>query len=214
MSAARQATTMVLTAVVMAVTLASGGSAQARATTSRTASPRSAPAPALVGVAAVSEPGPAAPPVGQRRPAPVRPPAVPRRPVPPHSGRGPRIVYSERTPQHVWLVGTNGRVVRDFAVSGRPAWPVTGTFHVFSKSPRSWSSTYGVSFRWMVRFAHGHHAAIGFHTIPRYPSGRLLHPVSLLGRPVGLGGCPHSADADAAFLYRWSRIGTTVVVVR
>ena len=43
---------------------------------------------------------------------------------------------------------------------------------------------------------------------------RLTHPVSALGLPVGHGGCVHLIDAGAAFLYRWARIGTTVVVVR
>jgi hypothetical protein len=123
-------------------------------------------------------------------------------------------VYSERTPQHVWLVAASGRVVRDFAASGRKNWPRTGTYRVFSKSPRSYSTTYGVSFRWMVRFAQGHSASIGFHTIPRYRSGRLMHPLSKLGKPVGRGGCPHSADPDARFLYRWASVGTKVVVVR
>lgn len=141
-------------------------------------------------------------------------PPVASRPVPRHSGTGRRIVYSERTPQHVWLVAASGRVVRDFAVSGRKDWPRPGSYRVFSKSPRSYSTTYGVSFRWMVRFAHGHSASIGFHTIPRYGSGRLMHPLRKLGRPVGRGGCPHSADPDAKFLYRWASLGTKVVVVR
>jgi lipoprotein-anchoring transpeptidase ErfK/SrfK len=136
------------------------------------------------------------------------------RAVPKHSGTGRRIVYSERTPQHAWLIDGHGKVVRDFAVSGRKDWPRTGTYRVFSKSPRSWSTTYGVSFRWMVRFAQGHNASIGFHTIPRYPSGKKMQRLNQLGQPVGRGGCPHSADADAKFLYRWATIGTKVVVVR
>jgi hypothetical protein len=114
----------------------------------------------------------------------------------------------------VWLVDGRGRVVRDFPVSGRKDWPRPGAYRVFSKSPRSWSSTYGVTFRWMVRFAHGHRADIGFHTIPRYPSGKKMQRLSSLGRPVGRGGCPHSADEDARFLYRWASVGTKVVVVR
>jgi lipoprotein-anchoring transpeptidase ErfK/SrfK len=41
-----------------------------------------------------------------------------------------------------------------------------------------------------------------------------MHPLTKLGKPVGRGGCPHSADPDARFLYRWAGIGTKVVVVR
>lgn len=142
------------------------------------------------------------------------PTPVVHRAVPAHSGSGRRIVYSERLPQHIWLVGADGRVVRDFAASGRANWPVTGTYRVYSKSARSSNTRYGVTFRWMVRFTVGHSSAIGFHSIPRYYDGRPMQSVAQLGQAVGKGGCPHSADADAKFLYDWAGIGTTVVVVR
>ena len=185
-------------------TLAPAGAATAGPTTAATSAPTASP---TTSPTATPTPTPST-----SSPATGTPPAA--RAVPKHSGSGRRIVYSESTPQHVWLVDRRGRVVRDFPVSGRKDWPRVGTYRVFSKSPRSWSSTYGVRFRWMVRFAHGHSAAIGFHTIPRYPSGRLMHRAEQLGRPVGRGGCPHSAGPDARFLYRWAGIGTTVVVVR
>ena len=162
-------------------------------------------------VPTVAAPGP--------RPAPVVRRAVPtcRKPsvaVPRGSGSGRRIVYSEKVPQHVWLVDAKGCVVRDFKASGRKDWPRPGVYHVFSKSPPSSSGVYGVRFKWMVRFAHGRAASIGFHTIPTYPNGRYTHPVSQLGLAVGHGGCVHSTNADALFLYRWAPVGTTVVVVR
>ena len=95
--------------------------------------------------------------------------------------------------------------------AGRPA---AGTYRVFSKSVRGVSSTYGVTFRHMIRFAHGRSAAIGFHSIPRYRDGYLVHPASMLGLPIGWGGCPHLTEADARWLYSWAGVGTTVVVVR
>jgi lipoprotein-anchoring transpeptidase ErfK/SrfK len=142
------------------------------------------------------------------------PTAAARRPVPARSGSGRRIVYSEKVPQHIWLVNADGSVARDFAASGRANWPRTGTFRVFSKSARSNNARYGVTFRWMVRFTIGHSAAIGFHSIPRYYNGKPMQTVAQLGQPVGRGGCPHSADANAKFLYSWARIGTKVVVIR
>ncbi|MFN8157397.1 MAG: L,D-transpeptidase family protein [Candidatus Nanopelagicales bacterium] len=162
-------------------------------------------------VPTVAAPGP--------RPAPVVRRAVPtcRKPsvaVPRGSGTGRRIVYSEKVPQHVWLIDAKGCVVRDFKASGRKDWPRPGVYHVFSKSPTSSSGVYGVRFKWMVRFAHGRAASIGFHTIPTYPNGRYTHPVSQLGLAVGHGGCVHSTNADALFLYRWAPVGTTVVVLR
>jgi len=176
-----------------------------------------APVPsALAATGAPVVPSAAAPGV---RPAPVVRPAtpacrVPKVALPRGSGTGRRIVYSEKVPQHAWLVDARGCVVRDFAVSGRKDWPRPGVYHVFSTSPTSASATYSVRFRWMVRFAHGRAASIGFHTIPTYASGRYTHPVSQLGQAVGHGGCVHSADADALFLYRWAPVGTTVVVLR
>ena len=169
-----------------------------------------APASATVAVAPSTLSAPAV------RPAPPTPPrpVVPgHRALPAQSGTGRRIVYSERTPQHVWLVAADGTIVAEYAVSGRADWPRPGTYHVFSQSPVS--SAPRLTFRWMTRFAHGRAASIGFHTIPRsVRTGRLTHPVSALGLPVGHGGCVHLTDAGAAYLYRWAWIGTTVVVLR
>ncbi len=192
-------TTSVLAAVVALVAMLSGTSAVAIAPT------------APVGTASSHAATP--------RPAPPKPPAVvvPKNaghlPLPARSGSGRRIVYSEKTPQHVWLVEADGTIVADYAASGRADWPMPGTYHVFSQS--RYSSATGLTFAYMTRFAHGRHANIGFHTIPRYNgSHQLTHPVSALGLPVGHGGCVHLTDAGAAFLYRWARIGTTVVVLR
>ena len=138
--------------------------------------------------------------------------AAPKVPLPAHSGSGRRIVYVMGKHEHVWLVEADGRVVRDMPGSGRADWPRAGTYHVFSQS--RYSSAPGLTFAFMTRFAHGRKADIGFHTIPRYNgSGRLTHPVSQLGLPVGHGGCVHLADKDAAYLYRWAHVGTTVVVI-
>jgi lipoprotein-anchoring transpeptidase ErfK/SrfK len=142
------------------------------------------------------------------------PKAAAHRPVPARSGSGRRIVYSEKLPQHIWLVNADGSIARDFAASGRANWPRTGTFRVYSKSPRSNNARYGVTFRWMVRFTIGHSSAIGFHSIPRYYNGKPMQSVAQLGQAVGKGGCPHSADADAKYLYAWAGIGTKVVVIR
>lgn len=138
--------------------------------------------------------------------------AAPKVPLPAHSGSGRRIVYVMGKHEHVWLVDAAGHVVRDMPGSGRADWPRAGNYHVFSQS--RYSSAPGLTFAYMTRFAHGRHADIGFHTIPRYNgSSRLTHPVSQLGLPVGHGGCVHLADKDAAYLYHWARIGTTVVVI-
>lgn len=192
-------TTSVLATVVALVGMLAGTSTGALATS----------APVTGGSAQVATPRPAPP----KPPVVVVPKNAGHRPLPAHSGTGRRIVYTEKTPQHVWLVEADGTIVRDYAGSGRADWPRPGTYHVFSKS--RYTSAPGLTFAYMTRFAHGRTASIGFHTIPRYAgTTRLTHPVSQLGLPVGHGGCVHLTDAGAAFLYRWARIGTTVVVLR
>lgn len=132
--------------------------------------------------------------------------------VPADSGKGRRIVYS-RPEQHAWIIDADGLVVRDFPVTGRSDWPRAGKYRVFSKSPWSHSPTYGVSWRYMVRFAHGNAAAIGFHSIPVNGSGRPIQSEASLGQALGLGGCVRSAWTNASFIYRWAGLGTRVVVL-
>jgi lipoprotein-anchoring transpeptidase ErfK/SrfK len=64
--------------------------------------------------------------------------------------------------------------------------------------------------RYMVRFAHGAHAAIGFHDIP------VLHD-ALVQTRAELGtarshGCIRQWRPDARALWRFAPVGTTVVV--
>ena len=65
----------------------------------------------------------------------------------------------------------------------------------------------------MIRFAHGRTMAIGFHSIPRYPGGRPLQSEAQLGTWRS-SGCIRQADHKAAALYRWTPVGTKVVVLR
>ncbi|MDY7105558.1 MAG: DUF4214 domain-containing protein [Actinomycetota bacterium] len=139
------------------------------------------------------------------------PPTKPIPALPAGSGNGRRIVYSN-SQQRVWLVEANGTVSHSHPVSGRAGVPRPGTYQVFSKSPLAWAAgNGGVTMRNMVRFARGSRLAIGFHAIPRYPSGRPLQSTTQLGT-FRSAGCVRQADADAAHLYAWSGVGTTVVV--
>lgn len=137
---------------------------------------------------------------------------VPTRKLPKNSGLGRRIVYQRAEPQHVWIVNVLGKVIRDFPVTGRRDWPLAGRYYVFSKSPWSTSTVYHVDWRYMVRFAHGHSADIGFHSIPTR-DGVPIQSVGSLGRALGLGGCVRSATPNAAYIYRWAGIGTKVIVL-
>jgi lipoprotein-anchoring transpeptidase ErfK/SrfK len=65
--------------------------------------------------------------------------------------------------------------------------------------------------KFMVRFAHGERAAIGFHDIP-YKDGSLVQSRSDLGTPLS-SGCIRQWRPDAKALWRFAPVGTPVVVV-
>ena len=135
-------------------------------------------------------------------------------PLPAASGTGRRIVYSERR-AHLWVVGADGTVLRDYPVTGRVGRPGPGTYRVYSTSPTSVNPIARVRFDLMVRFARGITGApIGFHTIPRWYDGRPLQSDEQLGTAIGQGGCVRQSRDDAEWLYAWARVGDAVVVVR
>lgn len=193
-------------------TAAPGGTATSAApasssTTHEQAQPRTA-AEALAAVAGAI-PAVLAPTVPESAPA-----WAPTRPLPAKSGEGRRIVYAQRA-AHVWVVGADGTVLRDYKVTGRPGRPRPGTYHVFSMSPTSANPKQKLRFELMVRFARGvTGAAIGFHTIPVTYAGDPIQKVSDLGRAIGSGGCVRQSRADAEWLYAWAQVGDTVVVLR
>lgn len=136
------------------------------------------------------------------------------KPLPKGSGTGRRIVYQQSS-MHLWVIEADGTVVRDYPVTGRPGWPLVGTYQVFSKAISTASPKYGVTFGWMLRFAHGHSLSIGFHAIPRWMgSGKPIQSESSLGAPIGHGGCVRQREVDAKWLFEWAPVGTTVVVLR
>ncbi|MBM3668400.1 MAG: hypothetical protein FJW97_00085 [Actinobacteria bacterium] len=137
---------------------------------------------------------------------------VPLRPL--DDGDGRRIVY-DKALMHVWLMDENDTVVKRFPVVGRWDRPVKGTYTIYSQSERSGNPNSGVTFDHMTRFAYGldGKTPIGFHSIPIYYDGRMMHDTDQLGLPVATGGCIRMAAEDAEFLYNWAKKGDTVVVL-
>lgn len=131
--------------------------------------------------------------------------------LPPGSGTGRRIVYSNPQ-QRVWLVESDGTVVRSYLVSGMRATPAAGTYAVFSKSRSTSAGHDGITMANMVRFARTSDLPIGFHGIPRDADGRPLQREDDLGG-FRSAGCVRQSDGDAAYLYEWAPVGTTVVVL-
>jgi lipoprotein-anchoring transpeptidase ErfK/SrfK len=130
--------------------------------------------------------------------------------VPADSGEGRRVVF-DQTAQRVWLVGERGAVKRTYLVSGSVDDNLQpGTYEVYSRSKRAWGID-GGTMKYMVRFAHGKNAAIGFHDIP-YEDGRLMQARADLGTPMS-SGCVRQARPDARALWDFAPEGTKVVVV-
>lgn len=134
--------------------------------------------------------------------------------LPADSGSGRRIVFS-MADQRVWLVGeSNGAdaVRRSYLVSGSVTDNLQpGTYSVYSKSTQALGVDDSGTMRYMVRFARGPNAAIGFHDIPVL-NGRPVQSTSDLGTPQS-HGCIRQTRPDAQALWQFAPVGTKVVVV-
>ena len=86
--------------------------------------------------------------------------------VPVDSGEGKRVVFDQDA-QRVWLVKADGSVERTYPVSGSIYDNLDpGTYSVYSRSRHAIGVDDSGTMKFMVRFAYGAEAAIGFHDIP------------------------------------------------
>jgi len=134
--------------------------------------------------------------------------------LPANSGSGRRVVF-DADRQRVWLVaggrGERSRVLRTYLVSGSTLDNLQpGRYEVWSRSRHATAIDDAGTMRWMVRFARGERAAIGFHDIP-LDRGRRVQTPDQLGTPLS-SGCIRQATPDARALWRFARLGTPVVV--
>ena len=133
--------------------------------------------------------------------------------LPPSSGTGRRVVF-DMSDQRVWIVGPAGEVRRTYLVSGSKHDNLDpGHYEVYSRSRHAISYDYQETMRYMVRFATGDNAAIGFHDIPRDQQGEPVQTRAQLGHRLS-SGCIRQARPDAIALWRFADVGTPVVVTR
>jgi hypothetical protein len=129
---------------------------------------------------------------------------------PADSGTGRRVVFDMST-QRVWLVGAADDVHRTYLVSGSLTDNLQpGSYQVYSRSMHAWGVDGSGTMEYMVRFAHGAHAAIGFHDIPTL-DGKRVQARADLGTPQS-HGCIRQWRPDAKALWRFAPVGTSVVV--
>lgn len=133
--------------------------------------------------------------------------------LPADSGSGRRIIYA-KTAQRVWLVRADNSVERTYLVSGRMDQPDPGVYTVFSKSRHATSAVLPpATMQYMVRFTKGLQGNnIGFHDLPLMRNGKYEQSEAQLGQPLS-AGCVRQSVRDAAFLWRWAPVGTSVVVL-
>ena len=144
-----------------------------------------------------------------------QPAPVPESPVasglPSRSGVGKRVVF-DMGDQRVWLVSANDEVARTYPVSGSLTDNLSaGTYEVFSTSMDAVGVDDSGTMKYMVRFAHGANAAIGFHDIPIL-RGERVQTRDQLGTPQS-HGCIRQLRRDATALWDFAPTGTQVVVL-
>ncbi len=115
--------------------------------------------------------------------------------------------------QRVWLVDGHGTVERSYAVSGSKYDNLNaGTYEVYSRDADATAYNSNETMRYMVRFAYGRSAPIGFHSIPALPNGKLVEQRSGLGAPQS-DGCIRQWLSDARAMWEFAAVGTKVVVL-
>lgn len=134
-------------------------------------------------------------------------------PLPANSGSGRRVVY-ERAGQRVWAVDANDQVIRSWLVSGsKYSNEMPGVHTVYSRSDVSTAWNGKAWLPKMIRYQETRIGHIGFHAIPLHVADNSPYQTEAeLGTRLS-GGCQRQANADAAFLWDFAQVGTTVVVI-
>lgn len=134
-------------------------------------------------------------------------------PLPRSSGSGRRLVY-DRLGQRVWAVDDEDEVIRSWLVTGSMYGnELPGTHEVYSRSEMSTAWNGQAYLPKMVRYLKTTRGHIGFHAIPLHiDDGSPYQTEAELGQRLS-GGCQRQANADAAFVWDFAQVGTTVVVL-
>ncbi len=133
-------------------------------------------------------------------------------PLPADSGSGRRVVY-DRAGQRVWAVSGDEQIIRSWLVSGSTySNEQPGTHTVYSRSDLSTAWNGKAWLPLMIRYQQTQIGHIGFHAIPLHVSDNSPYQTTdELGTRLS-GGCQRQHNLDAAFLWSFADVGTTVVV--
>lgn len=146
------------------------------------------------------------------------PPRCDVRPVPTKSGKGRRVVISQRQ-NWMWLVRDDGSVVAQGGIIDNPRVVKAGTFWTGSKCGRpgriKLNQDYSLSL-WLDNFVRFGSCGEGVHRIPRYKSsGKQMHADWYLGSDLKTShGCIRVSNAMSKRIWSFTKSRTKVVVVR
>jgi hypothetical protein len=138
--------------------------------------------------------------------------------LPANSGKGRRVVIQQDS-KHVWLVGSNGKVVADQPVTDNPKKLSVGKYFIttdpysFEEVAKPWGKIKLWHFQGFAS-----EGDIGFHLIPAYVGGKndgcLVQKESQLGSKKGLsGGCIRVSQWFKRQLDTFAKPYTKVVVI-
>ncbi len=133
-------------------------------------------------------------------------------PLPENSGDGRRVVY-DRAGQRAWAVADDGRIIRSWLVTGsKYTNEMPGTHTVYSRSEMSTAWNGEAWLPQMIRYQRTEIGHIGFHAIPLHVDDNSPYQgTEELGTRLS-GGCQRQHNLDAAFMWAFADVGTTVVV--
>ncbi len=133
-------------------------------------------------------------------------------PLPDNSGDGRRVVY-DRAGQRTWAVGDDGQIIRSWLVTGsKYSNEMPGTHTVYSRSEMSTAWNGKAWLPQMIRYQRTEIGHIGFHAIPLHVDDNSPYQTTdELGSRLS-GGCQRQHNLDAAFMWAFADVGTTVVV--
>jgi len=133
-------------------------------------------------------------------------------PLPDDSGSGRRVVY-DRAGQRAWAVGGDGQIIRSWLVTGsKYSNEMAGTHTVYSRSEMSTAWNGQAWLPQMIRYQRTQIGHIGFHAIPLHVDDNSPYQgTDELGSRLS-GGCQRQHNLDAAFMWAFADVGTTIVV--
>ncbi|MCW1969665.1 MAG: L,D-transpeptidase family protein [Anaerolineae bacterium] len=138
----------------------------------------------------------------------VTPTAQPANPAQPAASN--KAIHVSLNRQRVYLY-ENGQLVRTYLAStGMRGATKVGNFQVQSKIPEAYGSTWQLRMPYWLGIYYVGNIENGFHALPINRFGQTMW-AGLLGRPASYG-CVVLGTADAAALYRWATIGTSVSI--